>query len=169
MIIYRNIDYNKHKMKVYCDGSCLDNGKKTSQGGIGVFFGVNDPRNVSEKLICNKVTNQVAELMAIQKALEILIKSDHKGIVYIYSDSRYAVQIFTAWIHDWEKNGWKRKTGNIENLELIKDIYTKAKKVTVIFKHCRSHQREPLQDSPEYEVWFGNNQADKLATNCYFI
>lgn len=154
-------------MKVFCDGSCLDNGKKNSKGGIGVFFGEGDVRNVSERLTCHKVTNQVAELTAIQRALDILIREGYQGIVYVYTDSRYAVQIFSSWIHDWEKNGWKRKTGSIENLDLIRDIYDKTKKVTVIFKHCRSHQKEPSKDSTDYEVWFGNHQADKLATSVY--
>ena len=152
-------------MNVFCDGSCLDNGKKHSRGGIGVFFGDNDPRNVSERLTCPKITNQVAELTAIQKCLDILIQEQYKGIVYIYSDSRYAVQIFSSWIKDWEKNDWKRKTGSIENLALIQDIHKKTKQLTVIFKHCRSHQKEPSKDSDEYHIWYGNHQADRLATN----
>jgi ribonuclease HI len=152
-------------MKVYCDGSCLNNGKKSSRGGIGVFFGDGDPRNVSERLTCDKVTNQVAELTAIERCLDILIQEQFRGIAYIYSDSKYAVQIFTSWIQDWEKNGWKRKTGSIENLDLIRQIHDKTKQVTVIFKHCRSHQREPARDSDEYEVWYGNHQADRLATS----
>lgn len=151
-------------LTVFCDGSCLDNGKKNSKGGIGVFFGDGDPRNVSEKLTCEKVTNQVAELTAIQKCLDILINNKYTGIVYIYSDSKYAVQIFTSWIQSWEKAGWKRKTGSIENLDLIKDIHQKTKQITVIFKHCRSHLAEPPKDSDNYNVWYGNHQADLLAT-----
>lgn len=154
-------------MNVFCDGSCLNNGKKNSQGGIGVFFGDNDPRNVSQKLTCQKITNQVAELTAIQRALDILINEKYSGIVYIHTDSKYAVQIFSSWIHDWEKNNWQRKTGNIENIDLIKDIYAKMKKVTVIFKHCRSHQREPSKEDDKYYIWYGNQQADKLATGVY--
>lgn len=154
-------------MKVFCDGSCLDNGKKSSRGGIGVFFGDGDIRNVSERLTCPKVTNQVAELSAIQRCLDILIQENYSGILYIYTDSNYAVQIFTSWIKDWEKNGWVRKTGNIENLDLIKDIYEKTKKITVIFKHCRSHQPEPPKNSDNYSIWYGNHQADLLATNVY--
>jgi len=47
---------------VYTDGSALGNGKAKSQAGVGVFFGVNDPRNVSERLDSDLQTNQRAEL-----------------------------------------------------------------------------------------------------------
>lgn len=157
-------------MKVFCDGSCLNNAlssKGKSRGGIGVFFGNDDPRNISELLTCKKITNQVAELTAISRAMDVAISENFKGVMYIYTDSSYAVQTFSNWIHGWEKNGWKRKTGKIENLELIQDIYAKMKKVTAIFKHCRGHQKEPVKDDPAYEVWYGNFMADKLATGVY--
>ena len=32
-------------MKVYTDGSCINNGKEGSVGGIGIFFGNNDKKN----------------------------------------------------------------------------------------------------------------------------
>ena len=41
------------------------------------------------------------------------------------------------------------------------------KKVTVIFKHCRGHQKEPTKGTDEHTVWFGNFSADKLATSSY--
>ncbi|KAF9899292.1 hypothetical protein BX616_003120 [Lobosporangium transversale] len=46
----------------YTDGSSLGNGKSNSRAGVGVFFGVNDPRNVSERLDGDLQTNQRAEL-----------------------------------------------------------------------------------------------------------
>lgn len=46
---------------VYTDGSCKRNGKADSVAGIGVFFGEDDPRNVSERIAGNQ-TNQRAEL-----------------------------------------------------------------------------------------------------------
>lgn len=48
---------------IYTDGSSLSNGKVGSQAGVGVFFGVDDSRNVSERLNSEPQTNQRAELM----------------------------------------------------------------------------------------------------------
>lgn len=47
---------------IYTDGSARGNGKLGSQAGLGVFFGVNDPRNLSERLQ-GEQTNQRAEIM----------------------------------------------------------------------------------------------------------
>ena len=37
---------------VYTDGACSNNGKADSLSGIGLFFGINDQRNLSKKLAC---------------------------------------------------------------------------------------------------------------------
>jgi ribonuclease HI len=154
-------------MEIFTDGSCLNNRlskKGLSKGGVGVFFGDNDPRNISEPLAGPKVTNQVAELTAISRALDVLIAENYNGIAYIYSDSKYSISIFTEWIKTWEKNNWRRAAGEIENLELIKEIQAKLKRQPVIFKHVRSHRAEPPKDDPAHRLWHGNNQADLLAT-----
>ena len=52
----------------FTDGSTLNNQEKGKRrGGVGVFFGKDDPRNISSPLKETKyfkVTNQVAELLA---------------------------------------------------------------------------------------------------------
>lgn len=62
--------------KVYVDGSCSGNGCKNSQGGIGVFWGDNDPRNLSEEVILpdnEVITNQKAELIVKQSLISRLL------------------------------------------------------------------------------------------------
>ena len=44
----------------------------------------------------------------------------------IYTDSNLAVQTINDWASGWEKRGWTRKTGPIQNLDLIKVLYAKA-------------------------------------------
>ena len=61
------------KIHVYTDGSCYGNGAKESYGGIGIFFGQNDPRNIGAPYMDNP-TNNRAELAAIVKTLKILSK-----------------------------------------------------------------------------------------------
>jgi len=80
-------DYMKveHCMKdivetyVYCDGSCIHNGLPNAKAGIGVYFGDNDPRNVSESISGN--TNNIAELTAMIRVYDYV-----KGDVTIVSD-----------------------------------------------------------------------------------
>lgn len=47
---------------VYTDGACPNNGYAASVGGVGVFFGPRDSRNVSRPLEGDKQTNQRAEM-----------------------------------------------------------------------------------------------------------
>ena len=53
---------------VYTDGACIHNGKPKAKAGMGVFFGYNDPRNISKK-VEGKQTNNTAELGAVFEAL----------------------------------------------------------------------------------------------------
>ncbi|MCR4753092.1 MAG: ribonuclease HI [Candidatus Saccharibacteria bacterium] len=42
----------------------------------------------------------------------------------IYTDSEFWKNVLTLWAEGWEANGWKKKTsGEIKNLELVKEAY----------------------------------------------
>ena len=56
---------------VYTDGACSNNGKKNALAGIGIYFGVDDIRNVSKR-IEGKQTNNAAELSAIIETYSII-------------------------------------------------------------------------------------------------
>jgi ribonuclease HI len=155
---------------LFTDGSTLNNQQKGKRrGGIGVFFGKDDPRNISSPLKESKnfkVTNQVAELLACIKGLETLISTEKiiaKQIV-IYTDSMYIVNSISKWAKSWEKNEWKKSDGNIvKNLVLIKKLYYLCSNLSVILRHVKAHKKEPSKESKEYSLWYGNDQADKLA------
>ena len=53
----------------FADGACPSNGRAEARAGIGVYFGGDDPRNVSLPLGPGPQTNQRAELAAILAAL----------------------------------------------------------------------------------------------------
>ena len=100
------------KLKIYVvftDGACANNGKPGAKAGIGVYFGVEDPRNVSRK-IDGRQTNNRAELLAIMEVFKILNEEINSGVtVTIYTDSKYSINVLTSWAENWEKNDWKKK------------------------------------------------------------
>ena len=157
-------------INIFTDGSTLNNQKKGNRiGGSGVFFGDNDDRNLmlplkETKLL--KVTNQVAELTACVKAVEIISsteKIDNKNVI-IYTDSMYIVNSITKWAKNWEKKNWTKSNGKvIENLELMKTLYQLSLKFKINFKHVKAHKAEPHKNSKDYYLWYGNFMADKLA------
>lgn len=41
----------------------------------------------------------------------------------VYSDSNLAVRTINEWAAGWEQRGWKRKSGPVENLDLVQEAY----------------------------------------------
>ncbi|KAF9922543.1 hypothetical protein FBU30_007329 [Linnemannia zychae] len=137
---------------IYTDGSARGNGKLGSQAGLGVFFGVNDPRNLSERLQ-GEQTNQRAEIMAVYRALQVC--GSDTIPVEIRSDSQYTINIVTQWGENWMRNGWKRSDGGqVLHRDIIEPLLMliKNRPGPIKWTHVRSHIGT-----------FGNEMADKLA------
>jgi ribonuclease HI len=146
-------------INVFTDGSCYNNGKKNAIAGIGIYFGNNDKRNVSER-INGKQTNNTAELTAIIKVFDILKEElTQNNSIIIYSDSEYSINSLTTWAVTWEKNNWKKKNNKqIENIELIKIGYSLLKQYNnVQLSYIRAHTGK--KDT----ISIGNEKADELA------
>jgi ribonuclease HI len=160
-------------IEIFTDGATPNNQFKGNRiGGVGVFFSMDDDRNLSFKLKETKylkVTNNVCELTACLMGIQKLITTqDVKGYkIIIYSDSAYVINSITKWCKGWEKRGWIKSDGKpVDNLEIIQKIYYLYLNFNIEFIHVRSHKAEPKdKNSKEYFIWFGNYMADKLATD----
>jgi ribonuclease HI len=140
---------------VYTDGSCSKNGSKSAQAGIGVYFGPDDPRNLSQRVI-GKQTNNTAEITAIIHAYKIVepdIKK-HKTVT-ICSDSQYAIGCATKYGKKQSEDNWSK---DIPNKELVKQVYDLYKdQPNIKFMYVPAHTGK----SDAHSV--GNDGADKLA------
>lgn len=141
---------------VYTDGACSKNGTRVASAGIGIFFGDDDPRNVSAKLI-GKQTNNLAELTAIVQT-HAIIRSDFISgkKIAIVTDSEYAIKCVSTYGEKCYKQNWNV---DIPNKELVKTAYElyKDNSNNVRFIHIRAHTQKTDIHS------IGNDQADKLA------
>ena len=70
---------NKGHVVVYTDGACSNNGHANAKAGIGVWWGDNDPRNVSEPL-AGRATNNRAEIWAAVKAINKAAEEGYDSI-----------------------------------------------------------------------------------------
>lgn len=142
---------------VYTDGACSNNGQRGAKAGLGVYFGIDDPRNCAQR-IEGKQTNNTAELKAIIKAAEILYREILAGFqVNIYSDSAYAIRCCTTYGEKMEKACWIKKKP-IPNVDLVKKAYYIFKdKENIAFYHVAAHTGKTDEHS------LGNEGADKLA------
>ncbi len=97
-------------------------------------------------------TNQIGELCAVLEALRA-----HPGSepLTIESDSQYAINCATTWIHGWKKNGWKNsKKEPVKNADLIRAIDAEIcnRKGSVKFVWVKGHAGNA-----------GNEKVDNLA------
>jgi ribonuclease HI len=133
---------------VFTDGSAIPNPGPGGWGAVHVRNGeIVGELHGHEPL----TTNNRMELRALQAALELVPPGEPARI---HTDSNLAVRTITEWAAGWEKRGWVRKTGPVENLDLVRPLY------------------EAFRDRPELElVWIKahagnrwNEYADALAT-----
>ena len=160
---------------VYTDGACKNNqNQKIAIAGVGVWFGKDDPRNLSESLDGKVQTNNRAELMALIRAIEIMFNTEHvktrnetkrerderdpSEILILCTDSQYCKNGIEKWINGWKKNGWKtanKKPVKNKDLWLRLDCLRNDKPIE--FKWVEGHAGIT-----------GNEEADKLAVSgCY--
>jgi len=93
---------------VYIDGSCSRNGTSRARAGVGVYFGDDDKRNISERLSGRIQTNQRAELMAAIRAIE---EAPPNVPLVIKSDSQYLLKGLSSWLMKWKDSDWKQSAG----------------------------------------------------------
>lgn len=157
-------DNSQGILYIYTDGSCPGNGKKGCRGGIGVHFSNSQHTDISDCCHDNP-TNQKMELLAIQRALEIVLpyQKEYKTI-QLFTDSQYSIDCVTKYISNWLKNNWKNsKHETVKNKEIIQSIYELKTKFNNLFlNHINSHTGKQDKHS------LGNEHADRLAFSAAF-
>jgi ribonuclease HI len=84
--------------------------------------------------------------MAIRSAQIPLAALKTRSRVVFTSDSRYLVDAMTRWVHDWERRGWKRKSGDVENVELWQALLPLARRHSVEWRWVRGHAGHPQNE-----------------------
>lgn len=139
------------RLIIWTDGACSNNGRVGARAGVGVWFGPDDERNISERLPGTQ-TNQRAEMYAGLRALQIVKMTEEKETkIEIMTDSTYLIKGITDWIYGWKSGGWKRKP---KNEDLWKRLDVERSDVDVKWTYVKGHSGV-----------LGNEEADKLATN----
>ena len=148
---------SEYAVAVYTDGACKSNGTRAAVGGVGVYWGPDDPRNVSRSMGAS--TNNICELVAIQAALETIMAAKHDALdptrYVVYSDSKYAIQCLTTWYAGFVRRNWLTAAGTpVKNKELIVDIHRKLIILgeRVVLQYVKGHAGN-----------VGNEAADALA------
>ena len=133
-------------IKIYTDGSCLDN---PGFGGWAAIIFLKD-KKIKIKGKKKNTTNNQMELMASIKALK---KIPVGKKVQIYTDSKYVKMGITEWIKSWKKNNWKTSSKKkVKNKDLWKELDRLSEKHQIKWLWVKGHSGDIV-----------NEEVDQLA------
>ena len=133
-------------IKVYTDGSCLENPGK---GGWAAII-INDSGRIEIKGSKDNTTNNQMELTAPIMALK---KIPQGSKVQIFTDSKYVKSGITEWIYNWKKNGWKTADKKeVKNKNLWTELDDLSNAFDIEWIWVKAHSNNEL-----------NNEVDLLA------
>ncbi len=102
---------------VFTDGSASPNPGPGGWGAVYVRDGeVVDQAHGHEP----DTTNNRMELTALLEGVRLVPEGTPATV---FSDSNLAVRSVTEWAAGWARRGWRRKTGPVENLDLVRPLY----------------------------------------------
>ncbi len=137
---------------VYADESCLGNGREGSNPGGAAGVIEYQPANggqiarfdywISEPATTN---NRMALRSAVE-ALSIVSGKGRRCRVVFTSDSRYLVSGMSEWLPAWIRRGWRRKTGQLENLDLWQKAATVLDSHEIEWRWVRGHAGHPQNE-----------------------
>jgi ribonuclease HI len=87
--------------------------------------------------------------MALRSVIEAFHAISRKGRffrVLFTSDSQYLVKGMNDWVYGWISRGWKRKGGEIENLDLWKQAVEVVRGHQASFQWVRGHRGHPQNE-----------------------
>ena len=133
-------------IKVYTDGSCLENPGK---GGWAAII-INDSGRIEIKGSKENTTNNQMELTAPIMALK---KIPQGSKVQIFTDSKYVKSGITEWIHNWKNNGWNTADKKeVKNKNLWTELDDLSNAFDIEWIWVKAHSNDEL-----------NNEVDLLA------
>jgi len=128
----------------YTDGSASPN---PGPGGFAVVCD-GKPVVLGSEPDGSKTTNIRMEGFAIIAALK-----DAAGEpCEIHTDSEFWINVITKWSLGWEKSGWKKKGGEIKNLDIVRQVCPLYRSSQAKLIWVRGHNNDP-----------GNELADHWA------
>ena len=125
----------------YTDGSCTPN---PGPGGYAVI------RDMKPHILDGEPdsTNIRMEGKALIAAL-----TDAAGEpCEIHTDSEFWINVITKWSLGWERNGWRKKGGEIKNLDIVQTVCPLYRESQAQLIWVRGHNNDP-----------GNELADQYA------
>lgn len=133
----------------YTDGSCSPN------PGPGGFAAIKDT-----ELVIVGHEDMSTNIRMEGRAIEASLKNANGEECKICTDSEFWVNTVTKWGHSWKANGWMKKSGEIKNIDMVKEIFElyQASKAELIW--VRGHIG--ILDNEIADDWANKARIQKL-------
>jgi ribonuclease HI len=133
-------------VQIFTDGACSGNPGPGGWGAILRYGKTERELSGGEP----DTTNNRMELLAAISALQTL---KEECVVELYTDSQYFSNALNlGWLRDWKKRGWRRKDGELKNVDLWQALDALLEKHRVRVSWVRGHADNEF-----------NNRCDALA------
>lgn len=126
----------------YTDGSASPN------PGPGGFAVIRD----SQPHILGSEEGTTTNIRMEGKAILAALKDAKGAECQIFTDSEFWINVITKWAPGWEQKGWKKKNGEIKNLDIVKEVYPLYQSAHATLTWVRGHEGDE-----------GNEMADEWA------
>ena len=135
---------------IHADESCLGNQSDgPSPGGAAALIEVRSGGGIARRDLYISAPDTTNNRMALCGAIAAFAVLSRKGrrlrVAYI-SDSEYLIKGMRDWVPGWEKRGWRRKGGKIENLKLWKTLVRVSREHDPEWDWVRGHAGNPKNE-----------------------
>lgn len=133
----------------YTDGSCSPN---PGPGGFSVIKEM-QPLIGGHDLVSTNIRMEGRALIAAMK--------DANGAqCEIFTDSEFWINVITKWAPGWAAKGWKKKGGEIKNIDLVQEAYALYGASQATLTWVRGHEGDPGNEMAD--EWANKARAERL-------
>lgn len=113
----------------YTDGSAVPN------PGPGGFAVIKD----MQPHILGSEEGETTNIRMEGKAIIAALKDAAGAPCEIRTDSEFWINVITKWAPGWETKGWKKKGGEIKNLDIVQEVYPLYQQSQATLTWVRGH------------------------------
>jgi ribonuclease HI len=135
----------------YTDGSCEPN---PGAGGYAVI------RDMKPHLLGSEASSTNIRMEG--KALIAALTDAAGQPCEIHTDSEFWINVITKWAPGWQRNGWKKKNGDIRNLDIVQAVYLLYQDSQAKLVWVRGHNKNPGNELAD--VWANKARAGAVVT-----
>lgn len=125
----------------FTDGSASPN---PGPGGFAVI------KNGAPHILGSE-TGDTTNIRMEGKAVVAALEDAAGGPAEIHTDSEFWINVITRWAPGWEAKGWKKKGGEIKNLDIVQEVYSLYQKSQAKLVWVRGHNGSELNELAD--VW----------------